>query len=218
MEYELSEEQFLTVKATLEKELGVEVSMDDAREAFRTIKTLAEVIVSIAMEQCRRKRLLEESPSGFQFDKRGACVICRDILPGEELWFDNNGLKCNTCQRAMNKRIVHASVATDEGSWYSAWHLEYYFKIKKPQLRKLVKAGLLKGRIIEHEGGEVHLQLFLIRDNKSFLPPKHLLKGGVREEIIDGKKWFVTYSWYDVVDPVRYLAKYGISNHLHFND
>lgn len=80
-----------------------------------------------------------------------------------------------------------------------------------------MKAGLLKERIIPSKNGKgKHLRLFLLKDNKDFLPPHKKLRvgGPVKETNASGTEEYVFYPWYYFVNPVEHLAKYGISKYM----
>ena len=62
------------------------------------------------------------------------------------------------------------------------------------------------------------MQIFLIKDNKGFLPPKHLTKSeSVSEEREDGT-WLLTEPWYKFVDPFEHLKDYKIMDYMQFSE
>ena len=58
------------------------------------------------------------------------------------------------------------------------------------------------------------MELFLLEDNKDFLPPKNLVKSKPVRERKDGKDWFTTAEWYQFVDPFEHLKGYKIMDHM----
>ena len=105
--------------------------------------------------------------------KTYTCCICREQISNERTWWDESGIKCLHCQNALDKKIIPKSVCKDNDSWYSLWEFDYYFKIKSPTIKKFVRQGKLKPRIIKNtDTKKPHFELFLIKDNKDALPNK----------------------------------------------
>lgn len=162
-----------------------------------------------------REEKLKANPKGFHLEGAGyTCFICGDSTPEGDNWYDEYGIKCLVCQKAIDDGEIPASLAKDKDSWYSKYDLEHRFNIKSPTLRKWVKDGIIKSRTISYYGKGVHYELFLIEDNKDFLPPKKLTESRGVEEVRDGKKWFTTAEWYKFVDPFQHLKGYKIMEHL----
>ena len=212
---EHSDKEIQNIKNILEKKQGKECSWEEASKAARDIRNFAGIICELATEECRRRRMLEQYPKGFHFDLVGySCLICGGPASKENSWYDKYGLKCMTCQRAIHKKLIPGSVAKNKESWYSACQLEMYFNIKTPMLRKWIKQGIIKSRIIPGEARVIHLQLFLLKDNKTLLPPKKLLKSQRIKEVIDGKEWYYSPPWYYFLNPYEHLKKYKIVDYL----
>lgn len=167
-------------------------------------------------EQKRRDERLKENPKGFHLDGVGyRCAICGDSTPEGDNWYDEYGIKCLVCQKAVDEGEVPASVAKDTGSWYSKYDFESCFNVKSPTLRKWVKEGIVKPRTVSHYGNGTHYEMFLIEDNKDFLPPKKLVEShSVSEKHEDGTTWHKSHPWYHFVDPAEHLKGYKIMNHL----
>src|SRR5690606_5226293 len=101
-------------------------------------------------------------------------------------------------------------------SWYSVYDLESRFNLKTKVRNQWIKDGLLKVRKIPGPSGRTHFQLFLIKDNKDFLPPKSLTASrSVREEREDGT-WFRVEPWYKFCDPFEALKDYKIMDHMRY--
>ncbi len=216
---QLSQERIQELKGILEKEHGREFSWDEATEAGNTLIGLAELAISSFVEDQRRKKKLEESPKGFHLDGDYRCFICGQSASREQSWFDKYGIKCMTCQGAIDRKVIPASLAKNDESWYSRWDIESAFNVKGHVLRRWVKEGVLKARTIPCSDGKgVHVQLFLIKDNKDTLPPKKMLEGRMVKETKDGKDWYHMEPWYRFVDPYEYLKGYKIMDHLRVTD
>lgn len=205
------------IKAALEKDHGRSFSDDEIEKVADFMKMMAEMQVEIFLEDQERQARLTESPGGFQLEKKGySCRICHGAASGKNSWFDEHGLKCGSCQEAIKHKIIPASVAIDPDSWYSAYELESNFGLTAPMRRKWIKKGLLIAREILGSGKRPELQLFLISDNTTMLPPKHLVKGHMVREMIDGQEWHSSRPWYCFVDPHEHLKGYKIVNYLKF--
>ena len=162
-----------------------------------------------------RDEKLKQNPKGFHLDGRGyTCFICGDGTPEGDNWYDKWGIKCLVCQKAIDEGEIPASLAKNKDSWYTKYDLEHYFNVKSPALRKWIKNGVIKSRIVTRYGEGVHTELFLIKDNKDFLPPKKLLESQWGKEIKDGKETRSLHPWYHFGDPREILKGYKIMDHL----
>ena len=209
-----------------EEELDLEFAKDRDRfclsnedgEKFRQEKyqqeQLGKLLEDFKKEDDARKEKLKENPKGFPLDGVGyTCHICHASTPLDGNWYDALGIKCLICQRALDRKEIPASVA-NEDSWYSKYDLEHSFNLKAPDIRAWVKEGLLKARTINKPDGSVHIQLFLLKDNRDFLPPKKMVESRSVKETRDGKDWYTTRPWYHFVDPFKYLKDYKIMEHM----
>ncbi len=166
-------------------------------------------------EEKRREDKLKANPKGFHLEGRGyTCFICGDSTPEGDNWYDKWGIKCLVCQKAIDVGEIPASLAKFKDSWYKEFEFDYYFNVKTPTLRKWIKEGLVVPRIITRYGTGVHAQIFLVKENKDFLPPKKLVESKGVTEIRDGKKWYTTAKWYQFGDPFVHLKGYKIMEHL----
>lgn len=71
--------------------------------------------------------MLQESPSGFHIDRAGTCLISGESTSNETSWYDNYGLKCMTCQKAIDVKIIPSAIAKSKENRYSKCDLESYF-------------------------------------------------------------------------------------------
>lgn len=214
---EPSDKSIQEIKKILEEQHGREFTWEEARKAAWDAHTLVQIAIRVGEEQYRRQKLLEKSPKGFHLDRTGySCMICGHSASGENSWFDKYGLKCMICQKAINQRIIPGSVAKSKESWYSKYDLERHFNIKGAILNKYIRQGLLKDRIIPGEDRKIHLQLFIIKENKDMLPPKSLLKSRTVKVVKNGEEYYTQEFWYEYadVDRNKKLSKYKIVNYL----
>lgn len=206
------------VRKTLEKEHERPLSGHELTGTASFLKLLAELAVEHAIREQAWLKKLEEHPQGFHPEGAGyTCPICHYNVSENGAWYDRHGLKCMTCQKALDERVIPASLMKKPDSFYTESELDYFFNLKKKMLNNWVKKGLLVARTVPEMDGRnkgAHIRLFLRSDNKGFLPPKRLLKGGMHMEEADGRDECVFGPWYWYCDPFKKLAKYGIVQHL----
>lgn len=166
-------------------------------------------------EEKAREEKLAQNPKGFHLEGRGyTCAICGTGTPEGDNWYDQWGIKCLICQKAIDSKEIPPSLAKDKDSWYSKWEIESRFNVKSPTLRKWVKDGIIKARTVSLYGKGVHMEMYLIKDNKEFLPPKKLVESRSVTEKKDGKDWYTSQPWYKFVDPHKHLKGYKIMDYL----
>ena len=199
----------------MEEKSGKEVSWEEASDAGYRLVGLAEILFDHAVEEHKWKIRLEKEPKGFSLPGNGRnCAVCGESTGEDTNWYDKWGIKCLVCQKAIDKRKIPGSVAKSDKNRYSPYDLESRFGLKKPTQRKWVKEGILKARPILNDSGKVHYYLFLVKDNKDFLPPKKLTEPQIVKEEKDGKTWHRIEPWYKFVDPYKHLAGYRIMDYL----
>ncbi len=194
----------------LTEEAGGEYISSKAR-----LKELEPILERHKQEEEARAEKLKEHLEGFALEgDHYRCAICGEGTQNVGNWFDEWGIKCLICQKAVNRGEIPAWVAKNEDDWYSEYDLGSRFNLKGPALRHWVKEGIIKPREILNENGSVHARVFLIEDNKDFLPPKKLVKSQTVAEVKDGKTWHSMRPWYQFVDPFEHLKGYKILEHM----
>jgi len=214
---QISDKHIQELKDLMEKKSGKEVPWEDAAEAGRNLVGLFDILLKCHIEEQKWKKRLEQEPKGFALEGNGRnCAVCGCSTREDTNWYDKWGIKCLDCQRAIDKKLIPGSVARSKDNRYSPYDLESRFGIKTPTQRKWVKEGLLKARIVPTETGRVHYYIFLVKDNKDFLPPKKLTESHmVAVEKEDGI-WHHSEPWYRFVNPYEHLKGYKIMDYLQF--
>lgn len=211
----LSEGEIKEFQEIYKKEYGKELPYEEAADSARRLTGFVEICYNSWREDQHRKKKLEEFPKGFHLEGIGyTCFICGDSTSKEQSWYDKYGIKCMTCQRAIDKKEIPASLAKNKDSWYSKYDLESCFNIDRHALKRFIKEGILKPRTVLNETGRTHVQIFLIKDNKNTLPPKKLTESHLFKETRDGKNWFHSEPWYKFVNPHEHLKGYKIMDYL----
>jgi hypothetical protein len=203
------------LRELLEKERGHEITDHELFEADLWLTNYAKILYDFAKTDFKRKTKLEENPKGFHLEGKGyTCCVCHDSASDEQTWYDENGIKCLICQDALDKNIIPLTVASDHDSWYSVNDFEHSFFMKPNAVRRFVKEGLLKPRIIPNTSGKTHFQLFLIEDHKGILPPKEVTKWPLVKFQKDGKDWYHSKPWFIYKDPKEVLGGYKILEYM----
>ncbi len=210
-----SKELVQKMKDLMEKESGKEVSLLEAEEAADNLADFAQLLFEIYQKEKQREKKLEENPKGFQLEGSYSCQICGEGgTRNGGIWYDKWSMKCMICQAAVDRGEVPGWVAKHHDSWYSKYDLESRFKITTPTLKRWIKEGIIKPRTIVRESGRVHVQIFLVYDNRDFLPPKRLTKSESVKEVKNGETWFRSEPWYRFVDPFEHLKGYRIMEYM----
>lgn len=214
---QLSDEHVQEFKRIFKEEYDKELTDAEAREYGGKLVGLFEILHRGVMEEEGWKRRLETEPKGFALSGNGRnCAICGHSTREDTNWYDKWGIKCLTCQSAIDKKLIPGSIARSRDNRYSPYELEDRFGIKTVVQRKWVKEGVLKARIVPTANDRVHYYIFLIKDNKDFLPPKKLTDSHlVKEEREDGT-WHRSEPWYRFVNPYEHLSGYKIMDYLKF--
>ena len=192
---------------------------DEQGEEFRDEKFRMEQMAKLVDEwkekDKERAEKLKANPKGFHLEGAGyTCAICGDHTPEGDNWYDKYGIKCLVCQMAIDKGEIPVSLAKNKDSWYSKFDLERAFNLNHHAIRRWLKEGILKSRTVSHYGNGVHCEIFLIEDNKDFLPPKKLVESHSVSEVKDGKTWSHSEPWYRFGDPFKHLKGYKIMDYM----
>lgn len=152
---------------------GVNYTFEQAREAGDNLVGLVEMLYKLKLKEDARKERLKVEPNGFALlDGPYTCGVCGRQTTNEDNWYDEFGIKCKICQRAIDQKQIPGSVCLDHDSWYSTWELDSYFGIKYQTARKLVRLGKLNAKIVMDENEKPCCYIFLIEDNPNVLGPK----------------------------------------------
>lgn len=192
-----------------------EFNFDKAAEASENVFRLAEVCFEGWKDEQHRLRKLKEFPKGFHLDGHYMCAICYNHFPHDENWYDQYGIKCMSCQESIDRGEIPPT-AVDKDTWYSRYDMERDFGLDRHAVRRLVKAGLLKERMVKNKTYQ-DTHLLLIEDNKDTLPPKELVKRqSIAERTSDGHIHMHSEPWYRFVEPFQHLRGYKIMECLQF--
>jgi len=134
------------------------------------LEQLAHLVFDIYQWQKSMDKRLEQQPEGFSFASEGRmCSVCLGGTSGE-LWYDKLGIRCLDCQQAYVKKIIPGYVIKDHENrrYITGMRLSINTGLRSQQLKKLIKSGELKARIIEHSGTS-DTMIFLKSENPSLI-------------------------------------------------
>jgi hypothetical protein len=190
----LSEEFIEKYKKIHEKEYGEKLTSEEAYESAHNLLGFFEVLYKCAMREDGHKRRLGKEPKGFALEGSFySCPICGCNTPGPEMWYDKHGQKCIICQKAIDKKIIPGSLCKNDKEFYKMWEIERWYNLKAQTIKKLVREGKLKARIINRVDGKPHCYIFIIKDNSGVLRPKP--EGRMVQ--LDENKFTMEYPDYD---------------------
>lgn len=196
---QLSNESIKKFQKLLEEHVAREVPWEEAAEGARDLLSFYKLLFDLHKVDLKRQERLKLEPKGFHLEGESyTCFICSDTVSNEDTWYDKWGIKCMTCQKAIDKHVIPASIAKDKDGWYAMWEFEKHFGLRAQTVRKLVRLGKLKSRIIPGEAGGNHCEVFLLKDNPGALPPKprsHSKQVGERSYAVEYEEVQMPEEW-----------------------
>jgi hypothetical protein len=163
---EITQKEIEEYKQIYKKEYGKEITDEEAREAGQNLVRFAEILYEQMKIDHFRKERLKKEPRGFHLtDGMYNCLICHQTIENEQTWYDKNGIKCVSCQKALNDKVIPQYVCKNRDSWCADWELKDKLGIHPATVRKMVREKKLKARTIYDENGRIHFQLFILKEN-----------------------------------------------------
>ena len=168
---EISPKHIEEFKRIYKEEHGKDLTDAEAYDGARGLVQLAEIIFKQMQIDHQRKQRLEKEPRGFHLEEGStySCCICYQQVSGKETWYDQYGIKCMVCQKALKDKVVPKYICTNRDLWLADWELQSKFGMHSATMRKLIRNGTLHPRIIRREDGTTHFQLFIIKENQVLL-------------------------------------------------
>lgn len=156
-----------------------EVKQPPKEDYERRIKYGSDNMVQLArmlgkhkgIENMREKRL-EKEPKGFflQVDEGPLnCMVCKELTPGNQIWWDLSGIKCTDCQRNIDEGVIPAEIVKNDELWIREWQFQGDYSLHGSTRRKIEREGLLKGRILKRQDGTSYCTVYLKSENEEFL-------------------------------------------------
>lgn len=159
---DMTDKEYAEFKVLCEKE-GIKYETEaEYKEAARNLLQYVKLTYDLAREHYGWEQRLKKEPKGFAIASEGrSCSLCHQSVIGE-VWYDKWGMKCMTCQAALNKKIVPGYVFKDgdNNKHITASQLSWKYGLHQQTIKKLVNQGKLKPRIIPNG-----ITLFLRKEN-----------------------------------------------------
>ena len=105
----LSDKTIQEFKDIFKKEYGKDLSDVEAREQGERLLGFFEILYKQAQTEHRRKLRLEKEPNGFFLEVSEGplgCGICGRQHPGNEIWWNLDGLRCSDCWRNIKEGVI----------------------------------------------------------------------------------------------------------------
>jgi hypothetical protein len=168
----LSKEAVEEFKEIHKKKFGKELSDEEAYESANNLVGLFRLLYECDRKEQERKHMLKKEPEGFHLTGGPYnCLVCHRQVESEKSWYDNLGNKCIPCQKAIKAGVIPPFVCKERDSYYVAWELKSNFGISHPTMRKLVRQGKLKARIVTYDDGAPYEYIFLKKENPDIIDP-----------------------------------------------
>ena len=156
----MTDESVAELKKILNKQ-GVTYDDESAyREVAEQMVGFYTLLAEGEMEERQRRDKLKDKPKGFSLPGEGrTCPLC-GIHADEDLWYDKWGMKCMDCQDALDKKIIPGYIFRDsDGEKHITDHtISWKLDVHGLTIRKLVRQGKLKARVIPKSGAMVFLK------------------------------------------------------------
>ena len=167
----ISDDTVEKFKEIMEKKKDEPISDEEAKEGANNLAGLFDILWESSKRDQQHKRLLKQEPDGFVLEGGYSCGVCRttDYRGEHTIYFTKWGHLCGECHTALKNETIPVFVALDHESFFRDWQLKSSFKIATPTIRKYIKDGTLKARIIPTKDGKVHEYIFLRKENPALI-------------------------------------------------
>lgn len=146
------------------------ITYESQEELDERVRADAEALARLAYDMYqihqRFEARLEREPNGFQFPAEGRiCKLCMGGGSGD-FWYDKKGMRCMDCQTAYVNKVIPGYVFTDKDNkrHITETRLIVRYNAERKEIRKHIKEGILKPRLIDH-GKYPATLVFLKREN-----------------------------------------------------
>lgn len=163
-----------------------------AKYMHHNLVQLAKLTGEHAGIEATRTRRLEKEPEGFFLQSHEgpySCGICGDNYYGNDIWWNLDGLRCRNCWRNIKEGVIPPLKHRydKDAIYFQDWQLQEDFGVHPATRNKLKRQGLLKGRELRNERGNVYYTIYLIAENQEFLKQYPRRDRKIREKIMNAK-------------------------------
>jgi len=180
-------------KRLMKKEYGEKLSDSEAKVQGERLLQFVEILIKQAqIEHKRKQRLKKEKIKGFFLeasDGHYTCAVCRETLPGNEIWWNLEGLRCRDCWRNIQEGVIPSLTHdSDDKIWIKEWQLQSDCGLHPATRGKLRREGILKGRDLKRKDGSIYCTIYLVKENREFLKKYPKRKSEIQIQIVDNKE------------------------------
>lgn len=180
----LSDKAAQEFKEIFKKEYGQDLTDAEAREQGERLVAFFDILYKQAHIEHRRKmRLKKEKVKGFFLEASEGpytCAVCRETTPGNDIWWNLDGLRCRDCWRNIQEGVIPPlTYDSDDKIWIKEWQLQSDYGLHPATRGKLRREGILKGRDLKRKDGTIYCTVYLVKENKEFFkkyPKKPAMK------------------------------------------
>lgn len=172
----ISDKSVQEFKRLYKEKSGEDISDEKAREMGENLVGFFSILQDIHFRELKIEEKLKSSPKGFDLTEVGSgqytCMICGVQIQGTEGWRDKYGNKCLICQKAVDNKLIEDWILEDSDNWYKMWEINSKLNLHHATVRKMVREGKLKARIVPGKDEKPYEYLFVTEENYNILPPK----------------------------------------------
>ena len=185
----LSDKAVQEFKEIFKKKYGQELTDAEARDQGERLVGFFEILYKQAqMEHRRKMRLEKEQVNGFFLDANEGpytCAVCRGSIPGNDIWWNLDGLRCRGCWRNIQEGVIPSLTYDNEDNiWIQEWQLQSDFGLHPATRGKLRRESVLRGRDLKRKDGTIYCSVYLVEENKEFFK-KYLKKPKMKVKFIN---------------------------------
>ncbi len=188
----LSNKAIQEYKKIFKEEYSQELTDTEAREQGERLVGFFEILYKQAqIEHSRKIRLKKEKVKGFFLDASEGpytCGICKEVTPGNDIWWNLDGLKCRDCWRNIQKGVIPPlTYDSDDKTWIKEWQLQSDYGLHPATRGKLRREGILHGRDLKRKDGSIYCTVYLAEENKEFIK-RYKRKSRIKVKFINPRK------------------------------
>jgi hypothetical protein len=159
-------------KQIVKEDYGEEITDQEAREQSQNLINFFELIFECESEDRARKERLRTEPKGFALKTEGySCCLCGQTIYEGVTWYDKYGIKCEHCQKAVEKNQIPKKLCKDPNLAYKSWEMKSNFGLHPQTVAKMVRKGKIKERVIKNKDGQgIHARLYVKTENINLKP------------------------------------------------
>jgi len=159
-------------KQIVKEDYGQELTDQEAREQAQNLVNFFDLIYECETEDLARKERLKTEPQGFALKTEGySCCLCGETIYQGITWYDKYGIKCEHCQKAIEKNQIPKKLCKDRDLTYKSWEMKSKFGLHAQTVAKMVREGKIKERVIKNKDGKgIHARLYVKTENPDLKP------------------------------------------------